>query len=205
MQAADTADTIKEVGSQGSRESTGLWKLENQAALLIAFLAMLLAITSVAGGDNDQRILQTEMEAADTFAFFQAKNIRRTSTILAKDQLEVQLLTQGGAWTPEQRQAVEQKIAFYDGEIDRYRNEPGEGTEDLLAKARAVEATRDESMRKDPNFDLAEGIFQIAIVVASVSIVTKVRALLIGSAIIGAVALVLMLNGFLLFMDLPIG
>jgi hypothetical protein len=205
MQAADTADTIKEVAAKDDAEATGLWKMENQAALLIAFLAMCLAITSVAGGDNEQLIMQTELKAADTFAFFQAKNIRRTSTILAKDQLEMQLLTQGAGWTPEARQAVQQKIAFYDGEIDRYRNEPEEGTQDLLNKARALEAQRDEGVKKDPNFDFAEGLFQIAIVVSSVSIITKVRALLIGGGVLGLVALVLMLNGFFLFLDLPWG
>ena len=203
MDATEAADTIKEVGT-GEREATGINKFENQAALLIAFLAMFLAITSVAGNDNLQAILQSETEIADTWAFYQAKNIRRTSTILAKDNLDIQLLAQGPSLSPEARQALQAKIADYDADIDRYRNEPEEGTQDLLKKARDLESKRDHALKQDPNFDFAEGLFQIGIVIASVSIVTKVRALLLGAGILGLIALVLMLNGFFLFMELPI-
>jgi hypothetical protein len=204
VQAAEAADTLKELGGEGTaREATGLHKLENQAALLIAFLAMCLAITAVAGGDNEQLILQSEMKAADTFAFYQAKTIRRTSTILAKDDLELRQLAEGGAWSPEAQRAVQEKIAFYEQEIDRYRNEPDEGTQDLLTRARELEAARDLGVRKDPNFDYAEGLFQIAIVVASVAILTKLRPLQITAAGVGLLALILMLNGFALFFELP--
>src|SRR5215210_9426021 len=106
MDATEAADTIKEVGT-GEREATGINKFENRAALLIAFLAMLLAITSVAGNDNLQAILQAEMQTTDTWAFYQAKTIRRTSTLLAKDQIELQLLSQGTSWPAEARQAAE--------------------------------------------------------------------------------------------------
>ena len=202
MQATEAADQVKEIGL-GENEATGIGKFENQAALLIAFLAMLLAITSVAGSDNMQVILQGETEIANTWAFFQAKNIRRTSTLLAKDQLELQLATAGASWTPEARRAVEEKIVFYNAEADRYRNEPEEGTQDLQRKARALEEKRELAVKKDPNFDFAEGLFQIAIVIASVSIVTKARPLLLAAGTMGAVALVLMLNGFFLLAELP--
>ena len=201
MHAAEAADTIKEVGAE-HEAATGLRRFENQAALLIAFLAMLLAITSVAGNDNLQAILQSETEIANTWAFFQAKNARRTSTILARDQLELMVLGQGAAWSPEARQAAEAKLAAYEADIDRYRNEPEEGTVDLSKKARELEAKREHALKQDPNFDYAEGLFQIAIVIASVSIVTKVRALMYGSAALGLLALLLMVNGFFLFMEL---
>jgi hypothetical protein len=203
MQATDAADTIKEVGTE-AKEATGLARFENQAALLIAFLAMFLAITSVAGGDVEVAILQAEMQAADTWAFYQAKTIRRTSTQLARDQLELQLLTNSAAWTPEAQQAVQEKMAFYAAEADRYRNEPEEGTQDLLQKARGLEASRDRSMKQDPNFDFAESLFQIAIVLSSVSILVKKRLLMLAGGAVGVVALLLMLNGFVMFVELPV-
>jgi hypothetical protein len=203
MQATEAADTIKEVGVE-KEEATGLRRFENQAALLIAILAMFLAITSVAGNDNLQAILQSETEIANTWAFFQAKNIRRTSTILAKDQAELMLLGQGASWSPEARAAAQAKIAAYEADIDRYRNEPEEGTIDLSNKGRELEAKREHALKQDPNFDFAEGLFQIAIVIASVSIVTKVRALAVGAAVMGVVAVLLMFNGFFLFMELPV-
>jgi hypothetical protein len=203
MHATEAADTIKEVAAE-QKEATGIYKFENQAALLIAFLAMLLAITSVAGADNLQAILQSETEIANSWAFFQAKTIRRTSTILARDNLEVQLLAQGNNLSPEARGTIQAKMAAYEADIDRYRNEPEEGTQDLLQKARGLEAQRDHALKQDPNFDFAEGLFQIGIVIASIAIITKVRPFLYGAAALGAVAFILMLNGFLLFMELPI-
>jgi hypothetical protein len=202
MHPSEAADTIKEVGTEHEVPS-GLRRYENQAALLIAFLAMFLAITSVAGNDNLQAILQSETEIADTWAFYQAKTIRRTSTILAKDQVELMLLGQGAAWAPEAREAAQAKLAAYDADIERFRTEPEEGTVDLQQKARDLEAKREHALKQDPNFDYAEGLFQIAIVIASVSIITKVRALMYTSAAMGAVALLLLLNGFYLFVDLP--
>ncbi len=204
MDVTEAADTIKEVGAEHEAAATGLRRFENQAALLIAFLAMFLAITSVAGNDNLQAILQSETEIADTWAFYQAKTIRRTSTILAKDQVELLLLGQSATWSPEARAAAEAKLAAYEADIDRYRNEPEEGTVDLQNKARDLEARREHALKQDPNFDFAEGLFQIAIVIASVSIITKVRPFLYAAAAMGAVALLLMLNGFFLFTELPI-
>ena len=176
---------------------------ENRAALLIAFLAMLLAITSVAGNDNLQAILQAEMQEIDTWAVYQAKTIQRTSTLLAKDQIELQLLSQGPSWPAEAREVAAAKLAAYESEADRLSNEPGEGTQDLLAKGREWEAIRERAMNQDPNFDYAEGLFGIAIVTASVSIITRARALLWGAAALGIIALALLLNGFYLFVELP--
>ena len=202
MHANEAADTIKEVGTEPAGPS-GLRQFENQAALLIAFLAMFLAITSVAGNDNLQAILQSETEIANTWAFYQAKTIRRTSTLLAKDQVELMLLSQGAALPAEAREAAQAKLAAYDADIDRFRNEPEEGTVDLQTKGRDLEAKREHALKQDPNFDFAEGLFQIGIVIASVSIVTKVRLLLYTSAAMGGLAILLMLNGFFLFVDLP--
>jgi hypothetical protein len=206
MHAADAAENVKELALEQAeaREATGLRKFENQAALLISFLAMFLAITSVAGSDNMQQILQYETEISNTWAFYQAKTIRRTSTILQKENWELMALTQGANWDAEQRRQVQEKLAFWESEIDRYRNEPGEGTVDLSRKARELEARLERALRQDPNFDFAEGLFQIAIVIASVSILTKVRALLVASGVLGLAALFLMLNGFFLVAEIPL-
>ncbi len=70
-------------------------------------------------------------------------------------------------------------------------------------KARAYEAARDHAQAQDDNFDYAEAFFQIAIVLASVSIVALSRLLLGLSAVLGLTATFLMINGFLLLVALP--
>jgi hypothetical protein len=79
------------------------------------------------------------------------------------------------------------------------------GKVELLAKAQAYEQRRDRAARQDPNFDYAQALYQIAIVLGSVSIVATSRRLLILAVALGAVATLLMLNGLLLLVELPIG
>ncbi len=58
---------------------------------------------------------------------------------------------------------------------------------------------------QDPNFDYAQALLQIAIVLSSVSIVATARWLLGVGFVLGALGLLLMLNGYLLLIHLPIG
>ncbi len=70
----------------------------------------------------------------------------------------------------------------------------------MTARARDYEAKRDAAQKQDPNFDFAEALFQIAIVLASVSILANSRRLLLVAVGVGAAATLLMLNGYFLFL-----
>ena len=67
--------------------------------------------------------------------------------------------------------------------------------------------TRDATARcsRIPNFDFAQALYQISIVLGSVSIVAASRRLLGLALALGTVATLFMLNGFLLLVNLPIG
>jgi len=62
---------------------------KQRAAIFIAFLAMLLAITGLGGQNASKETLNNNIQAANAFNFFQAKNIRQTSLILAVDEIEL--------------------------------------------------------------------------------------------------------------------
>ena len=85
--------------------------------------------------------------------------------------------------------------------IQRYESEPetGEGKKELLAKAKQLEEQRDLALRKDPWYDYAEGLLQVAIVLASIAIITSVPALLGGSLVFGLLGCAACLNGYFLF------
>jgi hypothetical protein len=77
------------------------------------------------------------------------------------------------------------------------------GCRSWRSRRRGYEAQRTHAGLQDPNFDYAQALFQIAIVLGSVSIVSAARWLLWLSLGMGAVATALMLNGFLLVFRLP--
>ena len=129
--------------------------------------------------------------------------MRQTSYKLSAEALQLRL---GEPALPEaQRKQIEERIAAYDTEIARLESEPqrGEGKKELNAKARDLEAQRDTALKQDPYFDYAQAFLEIAIVLASASIVLRNRLLLAGSGFLGVLGTLLMLNGFTLAVTIP--
>jgi hypothetical protein len=214
-EAADAAEAIKEAAEderelahvkEREAERTRAEHFRRRAAIVIGVLAMLLAISGLGGGNATKEMLNANIQASDTYAFYQAKNIRQTSNQLAADALETELAAHSDL--PADVQAsIRDRIGRYNATVARYESEPstGEGKVELLAKAQAFEQRRDRAARQDPNFDFAQALFQIAIVLGSVSIVAASRWLLVLGSGLGVAATLLMINGFLLLVELPIG
>jgi hypothetical protein len=89
----------------------------------IGVLAVLLAICGVGGGNATKDASRANIDASNTWAFFQAKNIRRTGYILAAEELELTLLAQPGL-APDAAAAIKAKVAAWKATADRYRSEP---------------------------------------------------------------------------------
>jgi hypothetical protein len=138
----------------------------------IGALAVLLAICNVGGANATKDAIQTNVGASDTWAFFQAKNIRRNSTTLAANALELMLAAQPGI-PDEVKRRFEEKIQEYRNDAQRLTADPikKEGLEELFTKAKALEADRDVALAKDPYFDWSQAFLQIAIVLASVHLI----------------------------------
>ena len=68
-----------------------------------------------------------------------------------------------------------------------------------MIKAKGFEHERDLALRKDPWFDYAEGLLQLAIVLTSVAIITQRRSLSYAALVLGLVGAVCTLNGYFLF------
>ena len=202
-EAADASEAISEAVEDDRARNE---RFRRRAAVVIGVLAMLLAISGLGGGNATKEMLNANIQASDAFAFYQAKNIRQTSTQLAADSLEALLLTQPDM-AADARAQMQNRIDQYRATVARYESEPatGEGKQELLQTAQGYAQRRDRAARQDPNFDYAQALFQIAIVLGSVSIVAGSRPLLGLAITLGVAATALMLNGFLLIVDLPVG
>jgi uncharacterized protein DUF4337 len=179
-------------------------RFKQRAAILIAVLAMLLAITALGGDNATKEAVNSNVLASNYFNFYQAKNMRQTAISLSADHLELAVLNDPGI--PDSvKDELKKKVENYRKTIARYESEPEtkEGKKELLIQAKEWEAKRDHAMKQDPYFDYAQALLQIAIVLISVSIIAEIGWLVGFGAVLGLVGALLMVNGFLLLVDVP--
>lgn len=196
MRADDAADLM------GTERETDRFK--QRAAIAIAFFAMLLAITGLGGQNATKEALNSNILASNYYNFYQAKNMRQTSLVLAADTFD--LAFANDASLPDvARAALKTKVEQYKKTIARYESEPEtqEGKKELLARARSEEGKRDHALKQDPYFDYAEALLQIAIVLISVAIVAELTWLSFFGGALGLAGALLMINGYLLVVQLP--
>src|SRR5690349_16665725 len=62
-----------------------------KVALLIAVLALFLSLSETMGKSSQTAALNQQIEASNLWNFFQAKNIRRTVTVVASEQGKLDL------------------------------------------------------------------------------------------------------------------
>jgi hypothetical protein len=160
-------------------------------ALLIALLALMLALSEIGGKQAQNESIASNIDASNLWAFFQAKTIRGTTLRTAVEAMEVDL---AAATDPAAKERMGKRIESWKATIARYESEPetNEGRKELIVRAKAKEKARDDYKAKDENFEIASGLLQIGIVVASASIITGVTALALVGGGMGAAALAMM-------------
>jgi hypothetical protein len=144
-------------------------------ALLIAVIALCLAFSETLGKSAQTSALNYQIEASNLWNFFQAKSIRRTATLLAGEAAKVEFETSADA---ARKAALQKQIAEWDKTAARYRSEPeagggkGEGTVELARRAVEQQHRRDEALARYHHYEVASAAFQIAIVLASATVIT---------------------------------
>lgn len=178
---------------------------ERWIGVWIGALAVILAICSMGGNNAGKDATLKHIAAANTWAFFQSKNIRRQTIRLEADELQLMLSTRSDL-TPAGRATVEAKLKEYQDADAQLTSEKvkNEGLDELWAKATALEAERDVAMQQDPYFDYAEAALQIAIVLASIAIITGGNWMLYSSIALGLLGILLTVDGFTLVLPIPV-
>jgi len=157
-------------------------------ALLISILALVLAFAETLGKGAQTGALAYNIEASNLWAFFQAKTIRQTVLRTAAEQTEILNSTRN---SKKQVEAWRKTAQRYQSE-----SETGEGRDQLAARAKEAEKKRDKSMAAYHHYEVASAAMQIAIVLASASIIAEIAALVWIAAGLGVVGMVFCLIGF---------
>lgn len=162
---------------------------DKRIALLIAVLALFLALVETGAKSAQTEAITRNVEAANLWSFFQARTIRQTTVRTAAEAAELA----GIGAQVEQKTAIEAQQKRWRDAAARWESEPetGEGRKELSERARKAEERREHRMSAYHLYEYAAAAFQVAIVVASASIVTGVPLLAAVGLLLGAVGLVL--------------
>ena len=154
-----------------------------KVAVLIAALAAALALSEMGEKGAQNEYLSRHIEVSDVWAQYQAKGVRATQRLAEADILD----SMPNADQP----AVQARAKSARDEAARLRDEPGrDGAKQLSERAHGAEMEREHAFHVYHQFERVVGALQIAIVLASVSIVTRVRWLTVAGAAIGGAAAV---------------
>ncbi len=206
MEAHEIAEQIHEHAQAHEHAAASHDWFRRLTGIYVGVVAMLLAIATLGGAEATKEMLNANIHASDTYAFYQAKYIRQLNYQTAAEQLD--LLAAAAPGLPADRLAkLQQLVKHYRDTAARYESDPASdnGKKELLATARGWEQRRDHAAAQIPNFEYAEALFQIAIVLGSVAIVAASPWLLGVSGALAAAAVLLTLNGYLLLVPLSHG
>jgi hypothetical protein len=174
--------------------------INKRVALLIAVIALFLAFSETLGKSAQTSALNHQIEASNLWNFFQAKNIRRTATIVATEQTRLELI---GVTNEQQKAAITKQLDDWTKTAARYRSEPeaaggkGEGTVELARRAVEEQHLRDTALARYHHYEVASAAFQIGIVLASSTVITGIIALSFLAAGLGVIGLAFTAIGLL--------
>ncbi|MBR0683764.1 DUF4337 domain-containing protein [Roseomonas eburnea] len=163
-------------------------------ALLIAILALFLALAETGAKSAQTEAISRNIEAANLWAFFQARTIRQTTVRTAAEQAEIAL----PGLPEEARATAAQRQEAWRGQAARWESEPetGEGRRELMARARAAEDKRDRSLAAYHQYEIGSAAFQVGIVLASASVITGVALLAFAGGLLGVIGVGFAALGF---------
>ena len=171
--------------SRSEREA----QIKDKAGWVITVIACLLAANTYIANNFSSKATTNLIKANDTYSFYQAKSIKQS---IAEGQLE-------DTKDPKRREQLEAKIA-------RYESDPasGEGKRELLAKARSLEAERDEAKLHSPWLTFSGMALQFAIVLLSASILAVSMKMFKWSIAVSAFGALLLSQGIWLWLPLSL-
>jgi hypothetical protein len=158
-------------------------------ALLISVLALFLALVETMAKGAQTDALSYNIEASNLWSFFQAKTIRQTVVRTAGEMADLDRAPQVD---PEATDAVAKRTDTWAKTVARWESEPetGEGRKELIARAKVAEEKRDTATAKHHHYEISSAAFQIAIVLASATVITGAIALTWLSIGLGVVGLI---------------
>jgi hypothetical protein len=155
-------------------------------AVTLSILAVLVAIATLLGHRASTEELMLQTQATDQWALYQARNIRLHEMQSVADML--------ATFTPVEKEKAASMREKYLSEVERYNKEKDEAGQE----AKKLEVERDLAGRREDRYDAGEVILEIALIVCSLTLLTKKRVFWISGVVLGLVGLIVTATGFLM-------
>ncbi len=170
MEPTEIQEFSKQMKEAGEGESL------TSISLAISILAVLVALVTVLGHRSHTEAVLMQSRAGDQWSEYQAKKIRQDNLMVVIDTLNLQ---------PAPSSATQAKLVEYKAHIAKWNNDLAEGQQ----KAREFEHEVTLAEARAERFDLGEAMLQIAVVLSSITLLTRKRGYFFFGLSLGAVGL----------------
>lgn len=168
-------------------------------ALAVAVYAVVLAICSLGGSNTGEDMMMAQQKASNQWNYYQAKVQRENLYLIEAEKLDLELEVRGAQLSLAEKARIEQLRDKFRDKTKVYKQDK----EEIMAEARKEELERDTALRRDPYFDAAEVCLQLAIVLASVAMLSGKKWAFYASVGLAILGSLLTANGFGLFVTVP--
>ena len=155
-------------------------------AITISILAVLVAMATLMGHRSSIEAVLLQTQATDQWAYYQAKNNR-----LHLMQIDADVL---GVLAPPSNEKAAVLREKYQKEIERYEKDKDQISE----KAKEFENERAVISHREDRFDAGEVVLDIALIICSLTLLTRIKAFWYSGIAIGIVGFFVALSGFLI-------
>jgi hypothetical protein len=179
MEVTEVDEFRKQVEEGGENHMRGV-------SLVISVLAVLVAMVTVMGHRTHTEAVLMQARASDQWNEYQAKKIRQSQLMGISDLLALQ---------PNANQlAVEKKLEDNKKHIEKWNDDLKEEQD----KAKEFEAEVRKAEMKAGRYDLGEALLQIAVVLSSITLLTRQRLFVLSGAVLGLAGIVVAVSALLL-------
>lgn len=178
MEAGEVREFTEQVKEGGEKSLT-------HVSLIISVLAVLVALVTVLGHRVHTETVLLQTQAADHWNEYQSRKLRVQELGIASDLLSLEPTANPSA--------VQSKLATYKAQTAKWNHE----LEEDASEARKLEAEVKVSESKGARFDLGEALLQIAIVLASITLLTRQQRYVAAGALLGIAGIIAACTAFL--------
>lgn len=167
----------------------------NYLALSTVIFAVCATLSTFKGGSFSTRSVMSQTQAANQWAYYQAKSLKGYLYEIQKELLELEVGKADNSVSPSAVEAHMKVIDNFSKKIAKYDEEKAQ----IQQEARRLESVRDKAQNNAQIFGFAVIFLQIAILLSSISALMRKKPIWFLSLVVGVAGLVCFADGFLLF------